>query len=68
MRRLLSISQRTPAKWVGWMDTGERVGKQYMELRREAIEHAQIRNRLFQEATQAYLNGFKAAAKELSQK
>jgi len=51
---------------VGWVDTGEVVGEQYSALREKAIEHARIRNRLFQEATKAYVLGNKSAATQLS--
>lgn len=51
---------------VGWVQTGETVGEQYSALREQAIEHAKIRNRYFQEATQAYLVGNKSVATQLS--
>jgi hypothetical protein len=42
------------------------VGEQYTSLREQAIEHARVRNKLFQEATQAYLVGNKSTATQLS--
>jgi hypothetical protein len=42
------------------------VGEQYSALRERAIEHARVRNKLFQEATQAYLVGNKSTATQLS--
>jgi hypothetical protein len=45
---------------------GESVGEQYSSLREQAIEHARVRNKLFQEATQAYLVGNKSTATQLS--
>lgn len=44
------------------------MGEQYVALREEAMQHAKIRNRLFHEATQAYVAGNKPAATELSAK
>ncbi|CAI7845796.1 unnamed protein product, partial [Closterium sp. NIES-53] len=38
----------------------------YGDMREEARDHARIRNACFEQATQAYLAGNKAAAKELS--
>ena len=69
-----------------WVETGNAVTRQYTELRKEALFHANCRNRYeflwgvmcpskicsccdfscFQGATQAYLRGDKAAAREMS--
>eukprot|EP00891_Asterochloris_glomerata_P009151 jgi/Astpho2/9151/Aster-x0843 len=51
-----------------WVDTGAAVAGQYAEAREEARDHARLRNMYFQQATQAYLAGNKAAAKELGAK
>ncbi|KAK9818026.1 hypothetical protein WJX72_005872 [[Myrmecia] bisecta] len=50
---------------VAWVDTGASVARQYSDAREEARAHALARNAYFQNATQAYLAGNKAAAKEL---
>ena len=51
---------------VGFVETGGMLGARYGELRQEAIQHARNRNRLFQEATSAFVRGDKVAARELS--
>ena len=51
---------------VGWVATGVELGAQYAALREAAIQSATARNRLFQEATAAFLRGDRRAAKELS--
>ncbi|GJP36652.1 hypothetical protein CLOM_g21136 [Closterium sp. NIES-68] len=49
-----------------WLETGNAVANLYGDMREEARDHARIRNACFEQATQAYLAGNKAAAKELS--
>ncbi|KAJ3344873.1 hypothetical protein HDU91_007525, partial [Kappamyces sp. JEL0680] len=49
-----------------WVSTGDALGNTYLAYRKDAIEAALNRNRLFQQATQAYLSGNKAAARALS--
>ncbi|KAK4388676.1 Polyadenylate-binding protein-interacting protein 7 [Sesamum angolense] len=49
-----------------WLETGEAVANMYSEMREEARDHARVRNAYFEQARQAYLNGNKALAKELS--
>lgn len=49
-------------------DTGETVRIRYQEERSDARDHARLRNQAFQAATQAYVSGNKALAKELGQK
>ncbi|CEG39394.1 hypothetical protein F443_09528 [Plasmopara halstedii] len=51
---------------VKWVTTGESVSSQYLELREQAHEMACARNKCFMGATQAYRNGNKALAKDLS--
>ncbi|KAK9865208.1 hypothetical protein WJX84_010157 [Apatococcus fuscideae] len=53
---------------VPWVETGEAVGSQYEKLRQDARDHARLRNAFFQQATQAFLAGDKALAKELGGK
>uniref|UniRef100_A0A383VHL1 Smr domain-containing protein n=1 Tax=Tetradesmus obliquus TaxID=3088 RepID=A0A383VHL1_TETOB len=53
---------------VPWVQTGEAVAQEYAAARAEASDYARIRNACFQQATQAYLAGNKALAKELSAK
>ena len=48
--------------------TGTHVAEAYADLRAEARDHARVRNQYFQQATQAYLVGNKALAKELGAK
>lgn len=48
--------------------TGATVAAEYAELRADARDHARLRNACFQNATQAYLAGNKALAKELGAK
>ncbi|KAJ3127349.1 hypothetical protein HK098_006433 [Nowakowskiella sp. JEL0407] len=57
------ISYQTPTKWVA---TGDALESEYYKHRQEAIDVAIARNRLFQQATEAYRSGNKAAAKSLS--
>eukprot|EP00842_Homolaphlyctis_polyrhiza_P005922 jgi/Hompol1/6330/HPOL_002252-RA len=49
-----------------WVSTGGSLSATYAEYRRDAIEAAINRNRLFQRATEAYLSGNRAAARALS--
>ena len=49
-----------------WVATGDDVASSYAEYRKDAIELAISRNKLFQQATEAYLSGNKAAARALS--
>lgn len=51
-----------------WLETGEAVADMYSESREEARDFARLRNTCFEQATQAYLIGNKALAKELSLK
>eukprot|EP00262_Sarcandra_glabra_P020090 TRINITY_DN7890_c0_g1_i1.p1 TRINITY_DN7890_c0_g1~~TRINITY_DN7890_c0_g1_i1.p1 ORF type:complete len:564 (-),score=101.08 TRINITY_DN7890_c0_g1_i1:181-1872(-) len=51
-----------------WLETGEAVANLYSELREEARDFARLRNACFEQASQAYLIGNKAIAKELSVK
>eukprot|EP00897_Mesotaenium_endlicherianum_P010032 jgi/Mesen1/9057/ME000057S08472 len=51
-----------------WLETGEVVANMYADMREEARDHARVRNTYFEQATQAYLAGNKALAKELSAK
>lgn len=53
---------------VPWVETGAAVSGQYADAREEARDHARLRNMYFQQATQAYLAGNKALAKELGAK
>jgi hypothetical protein len=53
---------------VPWVETGAAVAGQYADAREEARDHARLRNMYFQQATQAYLYGNKALAKELGAK
>ncbi|KAJ8464236.1 hypothetical protein OPV22_026788 [Ensete ventricosum] len=51
-----------------WLETGEAVANIYSESREEARDFARLRNACFEQASQAYLIGNKALAKELSLK
>eukprot|EP00005_Dracoamoeba_jomungandri_P008648 CAMPEP_0174268954 /NCGR_PEP_ID=MMETSP0439-20130205/39267_1 /TAXON_ID=0 /ORGANISM="Stereomyxa ramosa, Strain Chinc5" /LENGTH=773 /DNA_ID=CAMNT_0015357441 /DNA_START=434 /DNA_END=2755 /DNA_ORIENTATION=+ len=53
-------------KKMTWMTTGDQLGKQYLQLRKEAIWHAQTRNKFFEAATQAYLANNKVTATKYS--
>jgi len=64
--RIRKQQKSEPKVNVEWAETGDVVGEQYQALREEAVQHARLRNRLFHEATQAYLSGNKSAATELS--
>ncbi|KAG8072637.1 hypothetical protein GUJ93_ZPchr0006g44691 [Zizania palustris] len=54
--------QSTPV----WLETGDAMANIYSETRGKACEFAHIRNTCFEQATQAYMFGNKALAKELS--
>uniref|UniRef100_A0A061R9C0 Protein ctc-interacting domain 7-like n=1 Tax=Tetraselmis sp. GSL018 TaxID=582737 RepID=A0A061R9C0_9CHLO len=58
-------SVAAPIKWV---ETGTAVESMYRDARSTARDHARIRNAYFQQATQAYLSGNRALAKELGAK
>lgn len=49
-----------------WVATGDTLASSYYKHRSSAIEVALERNRLFQQATQCFLSGHKAAAKKFS--
>eukprot|EP00043_Microstomoeca_roanoka_P009460 m.89755 g.89755 ORF g.89755 m.89755 type:complete len:893 (-) comp14591_c0_seq6:387-3065(-) len=49
-----------------WVSTGQELSQTYLNLRGEAIEEAKLRNKLLQQATQAYIAGNPAEAKRLS--
>ncbi|BDA46483.1 probable polyadenylate-binding protein-interacting protein 7 at C-terminar half [Coccomyxa sp. Obi] len=51
-----------------WVATGAAADAQYTEARTTARDHMRLRNTFFQQATQAYLGGDKALAKELGAK
>ncbi|CAL8462611.1 g2144 [Coccomyxa elongata] len=51
-----------------WVATGAAADAQYTEARTIARDHMRLRNQFFQQATQAYLGGDKALAKELGAK
>lgn len=51
-----------------WVETGDAVSNLYASTREDARDHMRLRNICFQQATQAYLTGNKALAKELSRK
>ncbi|KAL3148670.1 hypothetical protein ABBQ38_014086 [Trebouxia sp. C0009 RCD-2024] len=66
-----AASFKTKNKTVGkvpWVETGAAVSGQYADAREEARDQARLRNMYFQQATQAYLIGNKALAKELGAK
>ena len=60
--------QRSRAAQQPWVETGEAVSNLYTSTREDARDHMRLRNICFQQATQAYLTGNKALAKELSRK
>eukprot|EP00730_Choanoeca_flexa_P016563 TRINITY_DN7856_c0_g2_i4.p2 TRINITY_DN7856_c0_g2~~TRINITY_DN7856_c0_g2_i4.p2 ORF type:complete len:237 (+),score=42.55 TRINITY_DN7856_c0_g2_i4:1715-2425(+) len=51
---------------IAWVVTGTQVSKEYKALRQQAIEYAELRNKLLQQSTEAFIHGDKAAAKNLS--
>lgn len=58
----------SPTGIVPKFSTGESVAAEYAEARAVARDHARLRNVCFQQATQAYMAGNKALAKELGAK
>ena len=63
-----NFSGRSLAASQQWVETGDAVSNQYAATREDARDHMRLRNVCFQQATQAYLSGNKALAKELSRK
>ena len=63
-----NFSGRRLASSQPWVDTGEAVSHLYATTREDAKGHLRARNVCFQQATQAYLSGNKALAKDLSRK
>lgn len=64
----LSLKAGSKGDWAAaapWVQTGEALSEQYATAREVARGHARVRNAYFQQATQAYLIGNKALAKEL---
>jgi len=49
---------------MNWVQTGVTLGAQYHKLREEAIHHAKLRNRYFQEATSAFVGGAKVTVRQ----
>ncbi|XP_042508805.1 polyadenylate-binding protein-interacting protein 7-like isoform X2 [Macadamia integrifolia] len=62
------LESHASARGAPWLETGDVVANMYSELRGEARDHARLRNAYFDQAQQAYNNGNKALAKELSVK
>lgn len=62
------VGPRKLGSSLGWLQTGLSLSHTYQKLRQEAIEHAQLRNRFYQEATSAFVAGAKLQARDLSQK
>lgn len=60
-----AIAPRTPTQAAPRVVTGTAVTKQYQDARGAARDLARLRNMCFMQATQAYLAGNKALAKEL---
>ena len=63
-----NFSGRRVASSQPWVETGEAVSHLYATTREDAKGHLRARNVCFQQATQAYLSGNKALAKDLSRK
>ena len=63
-----NFSKRHVASNQPWVETGEVVSHLYATTREDAKGHLRARNVCFQQATQAYLSGNKALAKDLSRK
>mmetsp|Transcript_30071 Transcript_30071/g.84875 ORF Transcript_30071/g.84875 Transcript_30071/m.84875 type:complete len:520 (-) Transcript_30071:333-1892(-) len=63
-----SSHRGTNSAVVRWVATGAAVDSMYKDARAEARDQARIRNAYFQQATQAYLAGNRALAKELGAK
>ena len=51
---------------IEWVETGAAVSQLYQSTRDEARDHARVRNVCYEQATNAFLAGNKALAKELS--
>lgn len=51
---------------IEWVETGAAVSQMYAKNREEARDYARVRNVCYEQATNAYLSGNKALAKELS--
>ena len=66
----LTTQKRVVSSNLTWVDSGSSVSSTYTKdgLRKKAAEHAKLRNKFFQQATEAYLRGDGALAKQLSQK
>ena len=66
----LMTQKRVVSSNLTWVDSGSSVSSTYTKdgLRKKAAEHAKLRNKFFQQATEAYLRGDGALAKQLSQK
>jgi len=60
-------SNEVALRAVEWVPTGDVVGRDYETLRREARQYAIGRNKLFEQATRAYISGSRKEAKALSQ-
>ena len=63
-----NFSGRRAASSQPWVETGDAVSHLYATTREDAKGHLRARNVCFQQATQAYLSGNKALAKDLSRK
>ena len=63
-----NFSGRRVASSQPWVETGDAVSHMYATTREDAKGHLRARNMCFQQATQAYLSGNKALAKDLSRK
>jgi len=50
-----------------WVETGTSLTLEYFKIREKAIEHAVLRNKFYQRATEAFLRGDGAGARALSQ-
>ena len=59
------VSSGTKTK-IEWVETGAAVSQLYTANRDEARDYARVRNVCYEQATNAYLSGNKALAKELS--
>eukprot|EP00039_Didymoeca_costata_P024674 m.11111 g.11111 ORF g.11111 m.11111 type:complete len:697 (+) comp4376_c0_seq1:327-2417(+) len=64
----MGMYRKGNTKVIDWVETGMQLGSQYRDLRAQAIQNAQARNRFLQEATGAYMRGDKQAARDLSRK
>jgi hypothetical protein len=58
--------QNGTATKIEWVETGAAVSQLYAANRDEARDYARVRNVCYEQATNAYLSGNKALAKELS--